>query len=404
MTAPLQVSLAGRDLLRISRPRPGRGGGDPRPRGRAEGRPARRARRARRSGSTSRSTRRARAISFSRRDRAPRRRRRSRSRPTSCSSRAASRSPTRRGRSRATSTCSRAHARARRARGVGRVGVDPGDQRAHRRRAPVPGARRRADDPRPARLARRRARRVGRRRLERARLARARSARSLGYEVVAACPEGYEPPPARRVTSCATRARPSRGADVVVTDTWVSMGQEHERAQRLRDLEPYRLDEALLALAAPDAFVLHCLPAHPGEEIEPRACSTATRSAIWDEAENRLHVQKALLALAPRRLSARANERGERRLADAVPRLEPRLPAARAACSSRTRNQSSIVTRGLRARERHRLRQVARLLGRRDAEALVGRIGLVAVLVEPDRLAAVELRHLASRARRGCRT
>jgi ornithine carbamoyltransferase len=118
----------------------------------------------------------------------------------------------------------------------------------------------------------------------------------LGYEVVAACPEGYEP----RTTLVPSVVRDPReavrGADVVVTDTWISMGQEHERARRLTDLEPYRVDEALLAEAAPDAFVLHCLPAHPGEEIEAGVLY-GSRSAIWDEAENRLHVQKALLAL-----------------------------------------------------------------------------------------------------------
>jgi ornithine carbamoyltransferase len=86
------------------------------------------------------------------------------------------------------------------------------------------------------------------------------------------------------------------GANVVVTDTWISMGQEHERAKRLQDLEPYRLDSALLSLAAPEAFVMHCLPAHAGEEITSDLLY-GDRSAIWDEAENRLHVQKALLAL-----------------------------------------------------------------------------------------------------------
>jgi len=74
------------------------------------------------------------------------------------------------------------------------------------------------------------------------------------------------------------------------------MGQEAEAETRLRDLEPYRVDAALLSLAAPDAFVLHCLPAHPGEEITAGVLY-GPRSAIWDEAENRLHVQKALLAL-----------------------------------------------------------------------------------------------------------
>jgi ornithine carbamoyltransferase len=86
------------------------------------------------------------------------------------------------------------------------------------------------------------------------------------------------------------------GADVIVTDTWISMGQEHERVQRLLDLEPYRLDAALLKLASRDAFVMHCLPAHAGEEITADVLY-GNRSVIWDEAENRLHVQKALLAL-----------------------------------------------------------------------------------------------------------
>jgi ornithine carbamoyltransferase len=120
----------------------------------------------------------------------------------------------------------------------------------------------------------------------------------LGYEVVAACPDGYEP--SNTVLQGFEVLRDPReaveGADVVVTDTWISMGQEHERAQRLRDLEPYRLDRHLLALASRDAFVLHCLPAHPGEEVTPDVLY-GDRSTIWDEAENRLHVQKALLVL-----------------------------------------------------------------------------------------------------------
>src|SRR5439155_17466321 len=90
----------------------------------------------------------------------------------------------------------------------------------------------------------------------------------LGYEVIAACPTNYEP--SDKLSQALSVVRDPReaveNADVVVTDTWISMGQEHERGERLRDLEPYSLDEKLLALAAPDAFVLHCLPAHPGEE------------------------------------------------------------------------------------------------------------------------------------------
>jgi ornithine carbamoyltransferase len=119
--------------------------------------------------------------------------------------------------------------------------------------------------------------------------------RVLGYEVVAACPPGYESPTLTGSTLRDPREA-VRGADVVVTDTWISMGQEIERQKRLRDLGPYRLDADLLALAAPGAFVMHCLPAHPGEEVTEDVLY-GPRSAIWDEAENRLHVQKALLCL-----------------------------------------------------------------------------------------------------------
>ena len=118
----------------------------------------------------------------------------------------------------------------------------------------------------------------------------------LGFHVVAACPDGYEPRDSLLRGVVRDPREAVRGADVVVTDTWISMGQEHERAERLRDLEPYRLDRELLALAAQDAFVMHCLPAHPGEEATADVLY-GPRSAIWDEAENRLHVQKALLAL-----------------------------------------------------------------------------------------------------------
>ncbi|MDT7550109.1 MAG: ornithine carbamoyltransferase [Actinomycetota bacterium] len=83
------------------------------------------------------------------------------------------------------------------------------------------------------------------------------------------------------------------GADVLCTDVWVSMGMAGE-AERRRDLAPYALDETALALAAPDAVVLHCLPAHRGEEIAA-AVIDGPQSAVWDEAENRLHAQKALL-------------------------------------------------------------------------------------------------------------
>jgi ornithine carbamoyltransferase len=85
-----------------------------------------------------------------------------------------------------------------------------------------------------------------------------------------------------------------RGAHVVTTDVWVSMGQEKEAAERKRAFAGYCVDEALLDRALPDAIVLHCLPAHRGEEITAGVLD-GPRSAVLDEAENRLHVQKALL-------------------------------------------------------------------------------------------------------------
>ena len=85
-----------------------------------------------------------------------------------------------------------------------------------------------------------------------------------------------------------------RGADAVYTDVWVSMGDEDEAERRLAALTPYRLDAELLAGAADDAMVMHCLPAHPGEEISEELLY-GERSAVWDQAENRLHAQKALL-------------------------------------------------------------------------------------------------------------
>jgi len=117
-----------------------------------------------------------------------------------------------------------------------------------------------------------------------------------GMSVVAACPAGYEPPPGTPVELVRDPRDAANGADVLVTDIWTSLGTDEEAAQRVRDLEPYRLDARLLATAAPGAVVLHCLPAHPGEEIAADVLY-GPQSAVWDEAENRLHVQKALLAL-----------------------------------------------------------------------------------------------------------
>jgi ornithine carbamoyltransferase len=123
----------------------------------------------------------------------------------------------------------------------------------------------------------------------------------LGMSIVAAVPEGYEPDPseAERAGGIELVRNPreaARGADVLYTDVWTSMGQEDEREARLRAFEGYRIDADLLGLAAGDAIVMHCLPAHYGEEITEDV-AYGPRSALWDEAENRLHAQKALLAL-----------------------------------------------------------------------------------------------------------
>ncbi|NTW29497.1 MAG: ornithine carbamoyltransferase [Coriobacteriia bacterium] len=129
-----------------------------------------------------------------------------------------------------------------------------------------------------------------------------------GMSVAIATPEGYEPPVAvvEQAKAIAERtgatitlgndpATAVARADVVVTDTWASMGQEAEHLARLGVFEPFRVDEALMA-QAPDAIFMHCLPAHRGEEVVDEVIDAAY-SVVYDEAENRLHAQKALLSL-----------------------------------------------------------------------------------------------------------
>jgi ornithine carbamoyltransferase len=89
-------------------------------------------------------------------------------------------------------------------------------------------------------------------------------------------------------------ARAASGTDVLYTDVWASMGQEEEHDERVRVMSPYRIDAGMVARAAPDAIVMHCLPAHRGEEITDEVID-GPRSVVWDQAENRLHSQKALL-------------------------------------------------------------------------------------------------------------
>jgi ornithine carbamoyltransferase len=131
------------------------------------------------------------------------------------------------------------------------------------------------------------------------------AAAKLGMEFVAATPEGYEPDP--RVVEIAREAggavelthdprEAAQGADVLYTDVWTSMGQEEERERRLRDLAGFGIDDELVGLAGDEAIVLHCLPAHYGEEITEDVLY-GRQSAVWDQAENRLHAQKALMAL-----------------------------------------------------------------------------------------------------------
>jgi ornithine carbamoyltransferase len=123
----------------------------------------------------------------------------------------------------------------------------------------------------------------------------------LGMEVRVASPLGFEPDPAvlaaaGDVSVMEDPLEAVAGADAVATDVWTSMGWEAEREQRIANLAPYQVNERLLRRARPDHVVLHCLPAHYGEEIT-HAVLHGPRSAAWDEAENRLHAQKALMAM-----------------------------------------------------------------------------------------------------------
>jgi ornithine carbamoyltransferase len=120
--------------------------------------------------------------------------------------------------------------------------------------------------------------------------------RTAGVEVVIASPDGYRIEPGFEAEDTDDPRAAVTGADAIYTDVWVSMGDEEEAERRRSDLAPYRVDAELLAAASDRAIVLHCLPAHPGEEITEDVLY-GERSAVWDQAENRLHSQKALLEL-----------------------------------------------------------------------------------------------------------
>lgn len=131
------------------------------------------------------------------------------------------------------------------------------------------------------------------------------AAEKLGIRLRLACPEGYEPDAeilarARAAGADVVLVRDPadavRGADVVTTDVWASMGQEDEQELRARAFRGYTVSASLMALAAPHAIFLHCLPAHRGEEVDAEVID-GPQSRVWDEAENRLHVQKAIMAV-----------------------------------------------------------------------------------------------------------
>jgi len=126
------------------------------------------------------------------------------------------------------------------------------------------------------------------------------AARQFDFQLRIAAPEGYEPD-AQALARGADHAElirdpmaAARGADLVATDVWASMGQEEEQAQRQQAFAGYQVNAAVMAQAKPDAIFLHCLPAHRGEEVSAEVID-GPQSRVWDEAENRMHTQKALL-------------------------------------------------------------------------------------------------------------
>ncbi|MEW6533435.1 MAG: ornithine carbamoyltransferase [Thermodesulfobacteriota bacterium] len=125
------------------------------------------------------------------------------------------------------------------------------------------------------------------------------AAKVLGFSLALACPEGYDPAVefnSDRITLSRNPKEVARGADVISTDVWASMGQEEEAEIRAKAFAHYCVDGDLIDLAPEHVYVLHCLPAHRGEEITDEVMESR-HSLIWDQAENRLHVQKAILEM-----------------------------------------------------------------------------------------------------------
>jgi ornithine carbamoyltransferase len=126
----------------------------------------------------------------------------------------------------------------------------------------------------------------------------------LGFELTLACPEGYDPNPMilqraqskAKVKVVRSPAEAADKADVINTDVWASMGQEEEQAVRAKAFRGYKVDQSIMDRAKKDAIFLHCLPAHRGEEVAAEVID-GPQSRVWDEAENRLHIQKAIMAV-----------------------------------------------------------------------------------------------------------
>lgn len=126
------------------------------------------------------------------------------------------------------------------------------------------------------------------------------AARVFDFELRIACPDGFEPRPdilasgSKWATLCRDPVEAVRGADLVVTDVWASMGQEQQQQERTHRFAPYQVDTRLLSHAKPDALFMHCLPAHRGEEVSAEVLE-GPQSVVWQESRNRLYAQKALL-------------------------------------------------------------------------------------------------------------
>lgn len=127
------------------------------------------------------------------------------------------------------------------------------------------------------------------------------AAKQFDFELAIACPTGFTPRQdlvvanKNRVTLCDKPEQAVKSADLVVTDTWISMGQEEEKQKRIDAFAGYKVDHEMMSAANRDALFMHCLPAYRGYEVSQELIEDANISVVWDEAENRLHAQKALL-------------------------------------------------------------------------------------------------------------